>query len=112
MNILRQNQEGLALYNMAQMLNKNPSNLYRKLQKLVNHNFVSKLKSSVAIYKLNIRNIPKVYYDVMCPKCRTISVSDSTQLTKVCPNNECKTNKGKRTRFFITDKRIVDKKVI
>jgi len=112
LELLRQNEVGIALYDMAKMLNKNPSNLYRKLHKLIKHGFVSKIRSSITIYKLDLKQHPIVYFGVICPKCKTVTTADYTQLTKVCPNENCLTKKGERTRYLITTDRIVDKKVI
>ena len=112
LELLIENREGLPLYKMARVLNRNPSNLHRKLQKLIKHNLIIKIKSNVAIYKIGCDKQPTVYFKVICPKCGTISTADYIQLTKVCPNKDCLTKKGGPTRFIIETKRIVDKIVI
>ena len=115
LELLRKHNYGLALYQIAKKLNKDPGQMHRKLKKLINHRLISKIKSYPCIYKLDFRNRnPTVFLKVKCPKCDTISLADYIQLTKVCPNSECFTNGRKiRTRFQITQKtRVVGSLII
>jgi DNA-binding Lrp family transcriptional regulator len=107
LNLLNKHKEGLPLHQIARMLDKDPGNLCRKLLKLVKHHTVVKIKDRVSIYKLELET-PLRYFKVSCPKCHTVSIAESTQLTKVCPNPECKTKRGEQTRFWILQKRILE----
>lgn len=112
LNLLVENKEGLPLYVIARKVSRDASNINKKLKKLIMHNLITKIRSSITIYKLCESKRPTVYFEVKCPKCYTVSSADYNQLTKVCPNESCLTKTGKRTRYYIDIKRIVDKIVI
>src|SRR3990167_2916558 len=94
LELLRVNKSGLALCDMARMLNKLPPNLYRRLQKLMKYGLVTKVRSTNTLYRLKLKENPIVYFKVQCPKCGGISLADYRQCTKVCPNNQCLSKNG------------------
>jgi len=49
-----------------------------------------------------------VLIDVECPKCHTIRKVDIKQTSILCSNEDCLTNTGKRTRFYVYQKRIIN----
>lgn len=106
LNLLEANREGLALYKLARMLNKDPSNIHKKLSKFIKHKIVLKIKSNVAIYRFSFNSKPIVYFEIECPKCKLVSIAEYYQGTKICPNKNCLTKGGKQTRYWINKNRI------
>lgn len=114
LELIKRHHAGIANYEIAKKLNKDPAQTHRKLQKMAKHNIILKIPSKPVLYKIDFRKrSPVVFLNVQCPKCKSISTADYNQLTKVCENPECINGTGNRTRFFITNKtRVVGSKVI
>lgn len=110
---LLKEKQGLSLLKLSRRIGKDPSLVYKSLNRLLREGVVVKVKTSCAIYQLSLKNKPEIAkVCVSCPKCKENYWIDANQNTKVCENPDCLTKSGKQTRFYIFDRRIIDWKRI
>ena len=106
---LFKNPLGLTLYKLSQKVQLHPKSTWRCLQKLKKLNFIQNCGRSPAIFKFNPKAKNKIkYHKVQCPKCKTECWVHEEQETKDCVNQDCVTNAGYKTKFWITPNRILD----
>jgi DNA-binding Lrp family transcriptional regulator len=103
---LQANPQGLPLGSIAQQLNRYPSQVHQRLERLKGADIILKIKSSVTIYKLSMKAQLKqiAYYEYACPKCGTTRWAEEDQQTLICANDQCLTRKGEPTRFWARKK--------
>ena len=106
LEMLRQKEgEGDNCYGIAMELNRDPAHIYRRLERMVYHRALTKVKSRPVIYKINRKRESNLTLkEIQCPRCQTNAVVDNDQTTRKC--------KGCHKRFYIYNNRVLNVKTI
>lgn len=107
LEMLRKTNPGLSQLRIAKYLEKDPAHIHRRLNRMVIHGVLDKIKSKPNIFKIKLtQNTALTVLVVMCPKCGQEHNIHHEQSTVLCNNKGCLTQSGYRTRFYVTNKRI------
>ena len=113
MDLVMSKRQGISTKEISQKLGIHIGYIQKKLKKLVIHGILEKINSYPKLYKLNLgKRYEMTFFIVKCPKCGWEYNTHFKQGTKQCENPTCRMPSGKRTRFHITDKRIIGSKRI
>lgn len=108
LELLKENREGLSATPISKRLHRLPSQIQKRLKRMQIHGIVERINSHPVIYKIKIsQRHHMTFFVVRCPKCNQERRVHYTHTTAVCSNPNCRTPSGTRTRFWITDNRII-----
>lgn len=102
---------GIGCYQIARETSKDAAFVHRRLCRLFKHSILERINSKPVLYIINLKQ-KKTFLNIFvkCPKCKGVYRLHYEQNTKVCENSDCVTPSGVRTRFHITENRIVEYK--
>lgn len=110
MTIRKENQP-MANYKIAAKLGKNPGQITKRLKLLEKNRILAAGNGWPKFYTFNSSNSAQDYIvqTVECPSCKRLHILHHSQITVQCT---CQTKAGKLRRFYIHDKRVINKKVL
>jgi len=109
--IIRKEGSPMPNYKIAQSLKKNPGQITRRLKLLEKNHILTAANSWPKFYTFNSNNAAQDYIiqTAECPTCKKLHILHHAQQTVQCT---CSTQSGKLRRFYISEKSIIDKKVL
>ncbi len=108
---IRKEGQSMSNYKIARRLDLNPSQTNKRLKILSRNRVLQEIEGYPKFYTFNSNNHNQdfVIQTVECPKCKKLHIIHHSQITVQCI---CKTRAGKLSRFYIYDKRIINKKIL
>lgn len=103
--LLKKEGRAMANYQIAHQLMVHPAQTHKRLAIMEREKILHSDKSYPRFYSFNGRNMVQnfIILTVECPKCQAIHIIHHTQCTIQC---DCTTKSGRKTRFYVFDKRI------
>lgn len=111
LELLNGYEEGLPCYEIARILKRFPNQIFKRLKRMYVYNILEQIRGKPIFWKINFNIVNDlVFYYVKCPKCNEVYKIHYKQTTILCKN--CLTKSGKKYRFYVFNKRIIDSKRI